>query len=108
MADVFVLSSLRDGLNLTPHEFTVCQVGKDDPGAMVISEFAGISQSLAGTIRVNPWDFGELVESLNSALTMDVEERRERFRSNYSYVKSATAVSWANTFLSELKKVRFR
>ena len=53
-ADAALVSTVFDGLNLFPYEFTASQ-RPDDPAALVISEFMGCSRSLSGAIRVNPW-----------------------------------------------------
>lgn len=56
VADVALITSLRDGMNLVSYEYIACQHGKQVPGVLILSEFAGAAQSLgAGSIRVNPW-----------------------------------------------------
>ena len=54
VADVCLITSLRDVMNLTSHEYVVCQQGRCSP--LVLSEFAGTYGSLAGAIRINPWN----------------------------------------------------
>jgi len=54
LADAFLVTSLRDGMNLTSHEYVVCQIGQCHP--LILSEFAGTYGSLAGALRINPWD----------------------------------------------------
>ena len=53
-ADAALVSTVFDGLNLFPYEFTASQ-RPDDPASLIISEFMGCSRSLSGAIRVNPW-----------------------------------------------------
>ena len=59
LGDVALITSLRDGMNLVASEFVACArepcANRKAPGALVLSEFAGCAQSLAGAIRVNPW-----------------------------------------------------
>lgn len=61
IADVLTATPLRDGLNLAPYEYIVCQVGRPEgPGVVILSEFAGASQSLSGCLRISPWDTEQL------------------------------------------------
>jgi len=70
LADVCLITSLRDGMNLASHEFIYCQEQRarflpDSPqrGVLVLSEFAGTSYALEASIRVNPWDAQVLISS---------------------------------------------
>ena len=90
IADVCVVSSIRDGMNLVSHEFVACQ-DEESPGVLVLrwgkavsgrsawgptltpclpvcccSEFAGIAQCLSGAIRVNPWATDDLAGAMNA------------------------------------------
>lgn len=61
VTDVALITSLRDGMNLVSFEYVACQYGKDHPGGLILSEFAGAAQSLgAGSILVNPWNTTEM------------------------------------------------
>jgi trehalose-6-phosphate synthase len=56
MADACLITSLRDGMNLTSHEYVVCQENTHSP--LIISEFTGTYGSFgAAAIRINPWDY---------------------------------------------------
>ena len=60
-ADVALITSLRDGMNLVSYEYVACQ--SDNAGVLVLSEFAGAAQSLgAGAILVNPWNIKDMVQ----------------------------------------------
>ena len=77
VADVALITSLRDGMNLVSYEYIACQHGKQSPGVLILSEFAGAAQSLgAGSIRVNPWHLQETANAIYEALTMAPEERQ--------------------------------
>ncbi|RID57838.1 hypothetical protein BRARA_F01188 [Brassica rapa] len=100
-ADVMLVTSLRDGLNLVSHEFVASQESKK--GVLILSEFAGAGQSLgAGALLVNPWNVTEVSSAIKDALTMPAEEREERHRVNFQYVISNSAEKWGGDFLSEL------
>jgi len=69
VTDVLAVTPLRDGLNLSPYEYIVCQTNRDGgPGVVVLSEFAGASQSLSGCIRVSPWDTKQLAKAFDQVL----------------------------------------
>ena len=64
-------------MNLVSYEYIACQHGKQSPGVLILSEFAGAAQSLgAGSIRVNPWHLQETANAIYEALTMAPEERQ--------------------------------
>lgn len=165
LADVCLVTSTRDGMNLVSHEFVVCQQHfmrrKDErmkaaraaargnsssnmsasndatkqqatspaaedssvatspqlsptkiltewegeeggPGVLVLSEFAGCSQSLSGALVINPWNTEELALSIHQALSMSRAEREIRQQKLYRYVSSNTATAWSMQFLGEL------
>ncbi|OWZ04291.1 Trehalose-phosphatase [Phytophthora megakarya] len=72
------------------------------PGVLVVSEFAGCSQSLSGAIVVNPWNTEDVALSIHQALSMCRTEREIRQQKLYRYVSSNTASAWGEQFLEEL------
>ncbi|CAA7056687.1 unnamed protein product [Microthlaspi erraticum] len=103
IADVMLVTSLRDGMNLVSYEFIACQEAKK--GVLVLSEFAGAGQSLgAGALLVNPWDVTEVSSAIKEALNMSVEERETRHRVNFQYVKTYSAKKWGDDFMRELNE----
>lgn len=100
LSDVCIVSSVRDGMNLVSHEFIACQ--QSNSGVLILSEFAGAAQSLAGAMRVNPWDAEELSDAIISALDMPYEERRIKQDKLYKYVVTNTASRWGTTFTKNL------
>ena len=55
IADACLITSLRDGMNLTSHEYVACQEVRQSP--LIISEFTGTYGSFGAAIRVNPWNY---------------------------------------------------
>jgi trehalose 6-phosphate synthase/phosphatase len=98
ITDVFLVTSLRDGMNLVSYEFVACQNAKK--GVLVLSEFSGAAQSLgAGAILVNPWNIREMYMAIEDALNMPETESKERHKHNFSHVTNHTAQAWADTFV---------
>lgn len=105
VADVALITSLRDGMNLVAYEFIAGHKGKEPPGVLILSEFAGAAQSLgAGSIRVNPWNLQETANAIHEALEMAPEDRAALHSYAYSYVVAHNSQRWAETFLQCLEE----
>lgn len=108
IADVCLVTSIRDGMNLVSHEYVMCQNRsceplREGPGVLILSEFAGSAQSLSGAIRVNPWSTADMANALRYALSLPLMEREYRQTNLYRYVKTHTASFWGKSFLSDLE-----
>jgi trehalose 6-phosphate synthase/phosphatase len=75
-ADVALVTPLRDGMNLVAKEYVACQI--DDPGVLVLSRFAGASETMREALRVNPYNVDATAEAIHRGLTMEEPERRSR------------------------------
>lgn len=106
LADLALVTSLRDGMNLVSYEYIACQNEKPAPGVLILSEFAGAAQSLgAGAIRVNPWDIDGIADAIQTAMDLSAEECRELHTYAFNHVRHHTASSWAHSFVHELSSV---
>jgi trehalose 6-phosphate synthase/phosphatase len=85
-ADVCVVASLRDGMNLVAKEFATCQV--DDRGVLLLSRFAGAAEEMSEALQVNPYDPEDFARILRDALAMPGESRAERIRALRSETRS--------------------
>jgi len=98
-ADIALVTSLKDGMNLVAKEFCAAQV--DELGVVVISEFAGASAELQhGALVVNPNDLAGIAEAIHKACVMPVEEKRSRMRLLRDIVRTYSVQNWAEAFLS--------
>ena len=101
-ADALVVTSLRDGMNLTSHEFVYLQNKNHAP--LILSEFTGSSYLFNGAeISVNPWDYSMCAEAIIRALTMSDAEKNERWEKLYKAVTSQTASHWFSEYLRLLE-----
>jgi len=75
-ADVCIVSSLQDGMNLVAKEFVASQV--DGRGVLLLSQFAGAAEELHSAIEVNPYATEDFAQRIRDALLMSAEERRAR------------------------------
>ena len=101
LARIGLVTPLRDGMNLVAKEFVAAQ-DPADPGALVLSRFAGAAPQLDGALLVNPLDPDEIAEALHEALDMPAEERADRWRRMAVSVRRDTANDWCRRFLATL------
>ncbi len=102
-ADVMWVTPLRDGMNLVAKEYAASRAEED--GVLVLSEFAGASSQLAEALHVNPYDVDSQAEAIRRALTMPVEEQRNRMRNLRSRIEREDVHRWANSFIEALGEV---
>ena len=91
------------------NEFVVVQEGvgsscarRKTPGVLVLSEFAGAAQSLAGALTVNPWDLDGTVATVVRALTMGDVERTLRHERNFRFIQAHTSRAWAAGLVTQM------
>lgn len=96
-ADVALVTSLKDGMNLVAKEYCAAQI--DERGVLVLSEFAGAAAELrVGALLVNPYDAEGLMESMVRACNMHPEEGMVRMRSMRDVVRSHNVFAWCRSF----------
>jgi trehalose 6-phosphate synthase len=103
VADIGLVTPLRDGMNLVAKEYVAAQP-PDDPGVLVLSSFAGAADELAEAIIINPLDPEDIVESLECALSMPLAERRERWAAMFERVSRDDIAAWRRAFLDRLAR----
>jgi trehalose 6-phosphate synthase len=101
-SQVGLVTPLRDGMNLVAKEYIASQ-DADNPGVLVLSKFAGAAEDLEEAVIVNPYDTDEMAIALYKALTMRVEERRERYEALIERVRGRDVKNWRETFLAVLR-----
>jgi trehalose-6-phosphate synthase len=85
-ADVCIVASLRDGMNLVAKEFIVCQA--DERGVLLLSKFAGAALELEHALQMNPYDPEDSARILRDALALGPEERAHRIRASRAGIRS--------------------
>ena len=109
-ADCLMVTSLREGMNLTSHEYVHCQDGKYGGakyGPLILSEFTGSASIFDGnkSLLVNPWDHRECAASINEALMMSDNEKKRRWQGLHGVVMHYTAGRWFKSFIHQLDRV---
>lgn len=101
-ARIGLVTPLRDGMNLVAKEYVAAQ-DPEDPGVLVLSKFAGAAQELSDAILVNPYDIDGMAETMQRALAMKREERKERWRAMMKVLQRNHLGLWRRSFLSDLE-----
>lgn len=107
LAEVCMVTPLRDGMNLVAKEFLDCQRPEfsERPGVLILSEFAGAAHELSHALHVNPHDVDQVAAAIGHALEMPDEERRQRIDAMQSRLRKQHSGAWAGRFLKDLEKV---
>lgn len=102
---VGLVTPLRDGMNLVAKEFVMAQA-PEDPGVLILSEFAGAAEQLREALIVNPHDRYTLAKTLQVALTMPLAERQARWQALRDVVVKTDIAWWRELFLKDLRAAR--
>ncbi len=100
LADVALVTPIRDGMNLMAKEFVATKT--DGRGVLILSEMAGAAPELGEAIIVNPNDREAVVEAIETALTMPEEEQTERNRIMQKRLQRYDVTNWAGDFINRL------
>lgn len=100
-ARVGLVTPLRDGMNLVAKEFVAAQEA-EDPGVLVLSQFAGAVHALPEALAVNPYDVDGVADAIVQAATMPLDERRERWESMMRTLRRHDITAWRRGFLDAL------
>jgi trehalose-6-phosphate synthase len=103
-ADVCIVSSLHDGMNLVAKEFVASR--DDEQGVLILSTFAGASRELSEALMVNPYDTHAMGEAFEHALVMPASEQRERIRLMRDLVRVRNVYRWAGQMLLDAARLR--
>jgi trehalose-phosphatase len=134
VANCFVVTTVRDGLNRWPLEYVSAQAYMRQeaeqaasraaaasgvaggaqasgaplwvPGSMILSEFTSCCRVLNGSLHVNPWKIDEVAGAMQAAMVMDSVERLKRHQMDDGFVKAHTTASWCGRVLQDLKGVK--
>ncbi|MFL6694384.1 MAG: trehalose-6-phosphate synthase, partial [Ramlibacter sp.] len=105
-ADVCLVTSLHDGMNLVCKEFIAAR--DDEQGVLVLSSFAGAARDLPEALVVNPYHVEEVADAIHRALTMPELEQRERMADLRSTVRESNVFRWAGWMLGDAARLRRR
>jgi trehalose-phosphatase len=109
IADALAITSLREGMNLTCHEFVICQDGRASDkkhSPVILSEFTGSASIFDGAeLSVNPWAYSNIADAFKKALEMTDEEKDRRYSKLRHQVMHHTGDFWVSNLSNYLAKV---
>jgi trehalose 6-phosphate synthase len=98
-AKVCLVTPLQDGMNLVAKEFVAAQ-DPEDPGVLVLSQFAGAAEQMLEALIVNPYDASAIAEAVYRAIHMPLDERQARWRVLMDGIQSQDLIWWRERFLN--------
>ncbi|GAC1439195.1 MAG: hypothetical protein NVSMB58_35670 [Terriglobales bacterium] len=104
VADLCLVTSLHDGMNLVAKEFVAAR--PDEQGVLVLSRFTGAARELPDALLVNPYDLEQTAEAIRRALAMGAEERKTGMQRMRRVVREHNIYRWAGNLIAELSEVR--
>lgn len=104
VADVALVTPLRDGMNLVAKEYVASR--KDENGVLILSETAGASAELGEALQVNVNDKRDISEAIKKALEMPLSEQKERMRFMRKRLSDYDIVSWTRNFVDEMQGIK--
>ncbi len=103
-ADLCLVTSLHDGMNLVAKEFVATR--QDERGVLILSCFTGAARELRDALQVNPYDIDQTAEAIRAALEMSPEEKELRMQRMRKAVRDNNVYRWAASLIGEVCDIR--
>jgi alpha,alpha-trehalose-phosphate synthase [UDP-forming] len=103
LADLAIISSVRDGMNLVAKEFIASQI--DEKGILCLSEFAGAFEEMEHSIPINPYYTDGFAEAIKKALEIPLPEKRDRIKKMREYLKEYDIYKWTYDIFRTLSEM---
>ena len=103
-ADLCLVTSLHDGMNLVAKEFVASR--HDENGVLILSIFTGAARELRDALQVNPYDIDQTAEAIRVALEMDPDEKQARMQQMRRTIREHNVFQWAGNLIGELCELR--
>jgi trehalose-6-phosphate synthase len=103
-ANMCMVTSLHDGMNLVAKEFIAARDQND--GVLILSTFAGASQELSGALLVNPYNIEQTADSVKGALEMPREVQQHKMKQMRRVIMGHNVYSWAAAILRTMASIQ--
>jgi trehalose 6-phosphate synthase/phosphatase len=107
IADVALVTPLRDGMNLIAKEFVASKT--DGAGVLILGEMTGAASELGEALIVNANNKAAIVAAIKEAFEMPLAEQVERNRAMQQRLRRYNIARWSKDFIeaiSDVKKVQ--
>ena len=106
LADVCLVTPMRDGMNLVSKEFISSKL--DQKGVLILSEMAGAAQELADAIQINPNDIDQMAEAMNEALCLSEADQVAHMSNMQALIRTYDIHHWVKIFMDRLSYVKIK
>ncbi|HWB04465.1 MAG TPA: trehalose-6-phosphate synthase [Verrucomicrobiales bacterium] len=103
LADLFMVNSLHDGMNLVAKEFVASRA--DERGVLVLSRFTGAFRELSEAVDINPFSIDDIARAIHTALEMAPPEQEWRMRQMREHVAYQNVYRWGWKILATLLRL---
>jgi trehalose 6-phosphate synthase/phosphatase len=104
VAEVLLVTAIRDGMNLIAKEYLAAR--RDDTGVLILSETAGAVHELGESLVINPNDIEGIANAILRGLEMDPSEQKQRNAVMKQRLARYHVRFWARDFIAKLIEVR--
>ncbi len=103
IANVLLVTSLHDGMNLVAKEFISART--DGDGVLLLSQYTGAAREFSEALLVNPFDIDQLADVMYDAFLMPEDERKQRMQRMRMQVESNNIYHWGMRIFEEINKI---
>ncbi|MDD5617778.1 MAG: trehalose-6-phosphate synthase [Candidatus Omnitrophica bacterium] len=104
LADICIVSSLHDGMNLVAKEYVMSNKSLD--GVLILSRFTGAARELTDAVQINPYSIEEFADAIKFAVEMPAEEKKKRMENMRKIVTENNVYRWAGSIITELTALK--
>ena len=104
LADICIVSSLHDGMNLVAKEYVASKT--DLNGVLILSRFTGAARELADSVLINPYSIEEFADAIRAAVEMPLDEKKRRMENMRRIVSENNIYRWAGSIITELTALK--
>lgn len=104
LADIGIVSSLHDGMNLVAKEYVASK--RDVSGVLILSRFTGAARELVDAILINPYSIEEFADAIKLAMEMPVDEKKRRMENMRRIVAENNVYKWAGSIIADLTALK--
>lgn len=103
LADLCIVSSLHDGMNLVTKEFVASRY--DLEATLILSKFTGASRELEDALLINPYATDQFADTIKRALELSVDEKKRRMKAMRELVRERNVYNWACELINEVRRI---
>jgi trehalose 6-phosphate synthase len=103
-ADLCLVTSLHDGMNLVAKEFVAAR--NDESGVLILSIFTGAAHELRDALQVNPYDIDQMAEAIRVGLEMDPDQKQARMRNMRRTIDEHNVYRWAASLIIAVSELQ--